>query len=193
MKQVLSVAMLMIFFIGFAVSAQTDDDDKSSNEPSSKISLLELIQSTTDNYVITHEHVSSISQVRNVYLRQAINGIGIYGTESSIHISPLGVKIAEHNKFLADVNNKLESNSQSLTAVQAVQRVAAQMGYGTPSLQVMKTAEGANQKTLFNEGGISMESIPVQLMYYYQKDDGIRLSWNLSIAELDGTNWYNFM
>ncbi|NNE03579.1 MAG: T9SS type A sorting domain-containing protein [Eudoraea sp.] len=38
-----------------------------------------------------------------------------------------------------------------------------------------------------------MESIPVQLMYYYQKDDGIRLSWNLSIAELDGTNWYNFM
>lgn len=192
MKQA-SMAVLMIFFIGFALTSQTKDDDNSSNDPTSKISLQELIESKTNDYTITHEHVSSISQVRNVYIRQAINGIGIYGTESSIHIRPSGTIVAEHNTFLTDVNNRLKNNSVSIMASEAIQQVAMQKGYGSPRLQMIEAVKGSNQAALFNDGGISLRPIPVQLMYYYQEEQGIRLCWKLSIAEVDGTDWFSFI
>ncbi|MDB9801317.1 M36 family metallopeptidase, partial [Flavobacteriaceae bacterium] len=51
---------------------------------------------------------------------------------------------------------------------------------------------GQSKKTLFNNGGISEKDIPVKLLYHYAKKTGTRITWELSIKEIAGSNWWNF-
>ena len=185
MKTKAIVLLLFACFMGIPILAQERDDKNSNQEQTSKTSLLELIRTKSDNYVITQEHVSRVSNVRNVYLRQAIQGVGIVGTESSIHISPSGEIISEHNRFVQDVNGKVKSAAQSLSAAQAIQRVASTMGYGLPDLTQLQAPKGVQKATLFNDGGISLEKIPVELVYFMNAEGEINLCWQLSIAEKD--------
>src|SRR5690554_2667537 len=117
--------LLALCLLTFQLNAQDTNREeerreaKILNEPSS-ISLEELIKQKNDTYVITKQHVSSISGVHHIYLRQAINGIEVYGTESSIHIDKNGKVLVAHNKFLADIQATLKSNAQGISAKQAI-------------------------------------------------------------------------
>jgi len=98
----------MSFFIGSQAQVVKKDSNKKStlnpvrlgdsNDKSSNY-LEELIKNKNSEYVITSEHISSVSGTRHVYLRQAINGLEVFGTESSIHIGENGKIIAFHNNF----------------------------------------------------------------------------------------------
>ncbi len=158
----------------------------------SAISLQNLIKQKSDSYVITKEHTSRISGVHHVYLRQAINGLEVYGTESGVHLDKTGKVLMEHNKFLKDINATLKNSSQGVTARAAITSVANQMGYKISNLQEVKSIGGKNKAAVFNKAGISSEEIPVKLMYYYRKGIGTQLVWELSIAEKTSPDWWNF-
>lgn len=193
MKNKLRILGLLASLFCVPLLAQKNNNEEQSNGKSAKVSLENLIQSQKDTYVITHEHTSSVSGTRHVYLRQAINGIGIYGTESSIHLDKSGAKIIEHNKFITDVSAQLKSNTQSLSAAQAIKSVATQMQYAVENLNQLKAPSGPNKGAVFDGGRTSVENIPVELMYIYQEDSGIILGWQLSIAEVNSANWWNFI
>lgn len=179
--------LVLIFFIITNASAQT-----TGNKNENPISLETLIRQKSPTYVITNEHFSNTSGIRHVYLRQAINGLEVYGTESSIHFDKSGKVISIENNFIKDVETTLKRTSQNLSSSQAINAVALEMGYEVRNLQQLKDEEGTNKKTLFNKAGISSEDIPVRLMYYYREGEGTILVWELSIAELNSTDWWNF-
>lgn len=158
----------------------------------SAISLQNLIKQKSDSYVITKEHTSSISGVRHVYLRQAINGLEVYGTESGVHLDKTGKVLMEHNKFLKDISATIKNSSQGISARAAISSVANQMGYKISNLQELKSIGGKNKAAVFNKAGISSEDIPVKLMYYYRDGVGTQLVWELSIAEKTSSDWWNF-
>ena len=158
----------------------------------SSVSLEELIKQGNGQYVITDENVSRVSGVRNVYLRQAINGIEVYGTESSVHYEKTGKALVEHNRFLADVQATLKNSSQGISAQQAIISVARQMEYKISNLQEIKNIGGINKAAVFNKADISSENIPAKLMYYYREESGTQLVWELSIAEKTSSDWWNF-
>jgi len=158
----------------------------------STVSLENLIKQKSDTYVITKEHTSRISGVHHVYLRQAINGLEVYGTESGVHLDKTGNVLMQHNKFLKDINATLKNSSQRITARAAISSVANQMGYKISNLQELQSIGGKNQAAIFNKAGISSEEIPVKLMYYYREGIGTQLVWELSIAEKTSSDWWNF-
>ncbi|NNE27156.1 MAG: hypothetical protein HKN09_09955, partial [Saprospiraceae bacterium] len=182
----------MLFILAFTYVGAQNVSEKNEPDESSKIDLVSLINQKSQTYVITKEHVSSVSGIRHVYLRQAINGLEVYGTESSVHIDKTGKAIRSHNNFINDIQATVKSTSNSLTAEQAITAVAGQMGYTLGSLQQLKSEGGLNQKAVFNRAGISSEEIPIKLMYYYQKESGTTLVWELSIAEVNSPDWWNF-
>ena len=188
----IAVCMLTLQF-----SAQHKNPEKEkeaarlATEPST-ISLQELIQQKSNTYVITKQHVSSISGIKHVYLRQAVNGLEVYGTESSVHIDKTGKVLMEHNKFLADVQLTVKSSAQGITAQQAITSVASQMGYQVKNLEKLENNGGQNKAAVFNKANISSENIPVKLMYYYREGVGTYLVWELSIAETTSSDWWNF-
>ena len=187
----------MLCMAGLQLSAQHKNPEKEkqaaqmATEPSS-LSLADVVQKNSSDYVITQESMSRKSGVRHVYLRQAIQGLEVYGTESSVHFDKAGNVIKENNKFLADVALTLKSSGQSISAKQAILSVANQMGYKISNLQQIKLIGGANKSAVFNQAGISAEDIPVKLMYYYKVGAGTQLVWELSIAEKTSPDWWNF-
>lgn len=145
-------------------------------------------------YKITSEHVSSLSGVHHIYYRQAINGIEISGTEASMHIRSTGAIAASHDKsLLKNINASVKSSTLAITAPQAIQAIASQMNYGSVSaLQEITTTKKTNGIRMYTKGGISSENIPAKQMYYVVPNDGIRMVWEISIQEINSSDWWNF-
>src|SRR5690554_5392077 len=193
-----SIAFFILFsMMAHQFSAQNKDQKRKDQTSQSLTkqsteSLAELIKLPNGPIIITNENVSRLSGIRNVYLRQAINGIEVSGTESSIHFDKTGKILAEHNRLLADIRATLKNSSQGISAHQAITSVAGQMGYKIANLQEIQRRGGNNKAAVFNNADISSENIPVKLIYYFKEGSGTQLVWELSIAEKTSSDWWNF-
>ena len=189
MMKIKQITQVLILFFCVQLSAQKQNNNK---QQRAKISLETLVKEKSNTITITHQHTSSVSGINHVYLRQAINGIGVYGTESSIHKDGSGKTIVTHNNFLDDISSTITSNSASISASDAIYAVASSMNYSINGLQQIAYEGGPGKKTLFGKAAISERNIPAKLLYYYSKKTGTRITWELSIKEIAGSNWWNF-
>ena len=142
---------------------------------------------------VTSETQSRTSGIQHVYFRQLLNGIEIYGTESSIHLASNGRVISKDSKFIKNTSQKRKgSSSPALTAIQAVQAAAGHLNYSlTGSLSVLQGAEGVDRKTLLSDGGISLSPIPARLMYAINDNNELVLTWDISIQEKSQQDWWS--
>ena len=49
----------------------------------------------------------------------------------------------------------------------------------------------SDNKFIFSDGGISLENIPVKLVFQTMEDNSLRLAWDLSIYLLDASHYYS--
>ncbi|PKA82304.1 putative secreted protein (Por secretion system target) [Ulvibacter sp. MAR_2010_11] len=191
MKKITLPLLSLFFFLCATVqlSAQIKET-KSATTPT--INLEKLVKHPGNDYVVTAEHTSTISGIHHMYLRQAINGLEVFGTESSLHRAANGKLIASHNNFVGDIQSTLVSATANLSAEQAIASVAQQMGYTLSNIERLKNYGGINQKSEFNTAGISATNIPVKLMYYYREGIGTTLVWEISVEEIASADWWNF-
>lgn len=190
MKKITLLLLLFCFALPQLVAQQKGKEEKPATP--STVSLENLVKQKSSDYVITAEHTSRISGIHHLYLRQAINGLEVYGTESSVHLDKTGKAIASHNGFKENIQATVKSASASLSAEQAITKVAQQMGYKLANLHQIENIGGINKKAVYNKAGISTENIPVRLMYYYIEGRGTFMVWELSIQEIDSSDWWNF-
>ena len=186
-KQIIQVLVVL-----FCVSLNAQKQDSNKQQERSGISLETLVKQKSNAITITHQHTSSVSGIKHTYLRQAINGIGVYGTESSLHTDSSGKTIVTHNNFIKTLSSTVSSNSASLSASDAIYAVASSMNYSINGLEEITYEGGTSKKTLFNKAAISERDIPAKLLYYYSKKTGTRITWELSIKETTGSDWWNF-
>jgi len=142
---------------------------------------------------ITSEHTSSTSGIHHLYLRQVVNGLEILGTESSVHSMSDQSVFQSHISFIKDAQQKVKGTANpSITAIQAVQKAAAHLGYviGEP-LSVLQKKNTPSQETRISSSGISISDIPARLMYHRLEKDNVVLVWDLSIESITKTEWYN--
>lgn len=152
----------------------------------------ELVQQDT-NFAITSEHTSNVSGVHHIYFRQVVNGVEVFGTDSSIHVLN-GTTFTSNNQFLPNVMSKLASNAPAtLGAVEAVTAFANLFNYNiTENLSVIETL--SNQSFVVSRGGISLSDIPTKLVYHISEsgeDKQIQLAWDVAIEEISRENWWN--
>ena len=184
--------IIQILVVLFCVSLNAQKQDSNKQQERSGISLETLVKQKSNAITITHQHTSSVSGIKHTYLRQAINGIGVYGTESSLHTDSSGKTIVTHNNFIKTLSSTVSSNSASLSASDAIYAVASSMNYSINGLEEITYEGGTSKKTLFNKAAISERDIPAKLLYYYSKKTGTRITWELSIKETTGSDWWNF-
>ena len=145
------------------------------------------------DHVVTAQHTSRTSGIHHMYLRQAVNGIEIIGTESSIHKTSNGTIVKVHNEFVKDIDATVRSASPGISASAAISGVARQMGYTISNLQELERKGGVSQEALFNKAGISVSDIPVKLAYFYEEGIGTTLVWQLSVEEINSADWWEFL
>ena len=184
--------ILQVFILLLCVQSIAQKSNNKKTQATSTISLETLIQQKSNTYSITHQHTSNVSGIKHIYISQAIGGIEVYGTQSSLHIDGSGKTIVSHNNFLKDISKTISSGTAVISASQAVNAVATKMNYSINNLQEISNEGGVAEKTLFNGGNISQNNIPAKLLYYYSKATGTRITWELSIKETTGADWWNF-
>ena len=165
-------------------------------------SVLKVIKSKQeDRFTTTSEHISSISQIRHQYIRQAINGLEVIGTESSIHNDKNGKLIKANLGFINNIESLIKSNTANLTPEQAISMTAQKMGYGnTQNLHKTEKEKKAfvtttNYQKLtsyYTKAGISSELIPLKKLYYFDGKKSIMLAYEFSIQDKNSSDWYNF-
>ncbi len=149
--------------------------------------------STQDSqWVITDQHTSRTTGVQHVYYRQLLNGIEIYGSQSSVHLMPNGELLKANNRFIEDAANKATgATSPSLTAIQAVQNAAGHFNYSiSEGISVLESQLGG-QELMLTPGGISLSPIPAKLVYQENQDGEVVLAWDISIEETAQENWWS--
>ncbi|QIE58149.1 T9SS type A sorting domain-containing protein [Rasiella rasia] len=192
MKKI-SFGMLVAFFslcIGQTV-AQTltsQIDEKLSQLVESK-----KLQANDLTWAITDQNVSSTSGVVHIYYRQVVNGLEVYGTESGMHFTADGSVLTQNNRFINGAANRATTGANpSISAVQAVQAAADQLGYAqSGGLSVIERKSGASQETLISKGALSLSNIPAKLTYQLDNANQLTLAWDLSIQEVSGHDWWS--
>lgn len=159
------------------------------------IQLLEnnKISTQDTNWVITNQHTSSTSGIHHIYYRQTLNGIEIYGSESSVHLFPSGEVLKSYNGFIANLQSKATgSASPSYTAVQAVQRAADYFNYtSSGDISIISFENNVARETVLSKGSISRSDIPARLVYQMNQNGELVLAWDLSIEEVAQQNWWS--
>ena len=184
--------ILAFMTLGVAFTAQGQTRNFNLDQQLQELVVKEALFQEDADYIITSEHTSAVSGTHHVYFVQAINGIPVKGTESSIHINADGKLSNFNNKMIKNLFNEAKDKTGSaMTAEMAIQNVATRMVYSmSESLTQLERKD--NGVVLYSKAGISEREIPTQLVYHYDAKDGLTLTWELSIAETRSADWYHF-
>ncbi|MET4105557.1 T9SS-dependent M36 family metallopeptidase [Hymenobacter sp. UYP22] len=140
---------------------------------------------------VTSQYTDKSNGVTHVYLRQRVQGIEVYGAVADVHLSQSG-KVADlHSSFLPNAATQARNAAPSLTAEQAVAAAAKALGMSAPRGLSLQKAGSAAEGMEFNDGGISLDKIPVKLMYQPLASGTLQLAWDVTLAPLNGEHYWN--
>ena len=142
--------------------------------------------------VVKDQYLSQHNQVTHIYLRQRLEGIEVFNGDININISGDGQVINLGNGFVPDLANSVNAREPSLSAIEAVDRAAQHLGLAvTEPLEPRQVIGGPAQEVVLSDGGISLEDIPVKLMYQPQARGQVRLAWDMVIGLRNADNWWD--
>lgn len=185
--------MLLFLCTGIILATAQSPIELAKETLTETASDFDLSTSDLADMIVTDHHISNISRVRHIYLRQRFQGLEIFGANASVHLLPNGELLKINNHFLSNINTRIPNSLvPRLAARQAVQLVADQLGYTLDEpLQSLPLAKPTSTDFLFSKGQISLVPIPASLMLLPMPNGNLQLVWQISIAETTGQNWWN--
>ncbi len=187
-KTVLFMKILNPFFISlflFSINLNAQDFSETISNHLVKLNSEGVIGNGDINWDLSSQHISSISNINHIYFYQTVNEIEINTTASSIHLLPNGDVLKSSNNFIKNSTEKIRGTSApSISALNAIQLITGELGYSvTKPLKIIKKENGKNQKTLISDGGFSVNDIPIELIYFLDKNNELILAWKVAILE----------
>ncbi len=186
MKKSLIAVLILIASINSLIADSNRDIIQSFLNANQKD--LNLLSADIQSWRISDSHTDSRNGIEFIYIQQHINGIPIQNSQANFAIKN-GKILHAGNRLKRNTLARKSSLKPSLTPQDAIRSVISSMNLGTLEDLVLLEEQSEN-KFLFSKAGVSLENIPVQLMYYHTKD-GMRLVWNLSIYEKSAENWWS--
>jgi extracellular elastinolytic metalloproteinase len=148
-----------------------------------------LTETDIRNWEISSQSYSKKLQVSHVYIRQISNGIPISNGLGNFAIKN-GIVVNFANRLVTNIESKVSTTTPSISASDAIIKSAEQLNLGKPkNVKISKTI--SPQKFEYEKSGISRLPIPVELMYYLDKNNLLILVWSLSIKDTESSNWWS--
>lgn len=140
---------------------------------------------------VTSHFTDASTGLTHVYLRQRYQGIEVVGAVANVTVAGNGKLVALNQNFVAGTAAKARTSAPTLTPAQAVAAAARALNMPAPrALSVEKAGQPA-EGMVFNNAGISLEKIPVKLMYQPTANGELTLAWDVTLAPLDGEHYWN--
>ena len=179
--------LFLLFTIGFS-NAQ-DNQAILENHFNTNRALMGLSQEDVSDFKVESSTYSKSMRIDNVYVSQRISGIEVFNSTSVFGIKN-GVVVSSKMGFTANTLQKINTDIPVITAQNAIVKAATAIGVSAPTaLEILETKGDAS--FIFNTGGISLNNIPVSLVFQPMEDSTLRLSWDMSIYLLDASHYYS--
>jgi Zn-dependent metalloprotease len=131
--------------------------------------------------VVSDRYTDARTGTTHIYLQQRYQGIDVYNGITDINVAKDGSIINVGNRFVSNLAAAVNSSSAGHGAKQGVRDAAKGLGLDLKQeLKVEQAKGGPAQETVFNRAGISLQSIPVRLVYV-PTGSAVRLAWNVTI------------
>ncbi|MEL7195195.1 MAG: T9SS-dependent M36 family metallopeptidase [Bacteroidota bacterium] len=140
-------------------------------------------------YTITDQFLSKHNGVTHLHVRQAYQGIEVYNGVANFAIKN-GAIVHMADRLESDLAQRANATQPSLTPAQAINAAAQELGMSMPTGLTLQGQKGS-YRYFFNTGDISLEDIPVQLMYLPGPEGELSLVWDLSIYPKHAQNWWS--
>jgi hypothetical protein len=143
-----------------------------------------------DELDVTDAYGSAQNGVTHVYVRQAVGGTPVEGSQANVNVDRDGRVIHFGSRLVPDVDDAAAGEA-ALDAVQAVQAAARGLGLEEPTgLQLLGESQDGDVRTaLVSDGGIATRPVPAALTYQ-AVDGAVRLAWIVEIEEPSGLHWW---
>jgi len=202
LNSTLSYRLIICALISFTLFSYTNILAQNSNKQieldkilNAKSNQLDLLATDVADYEITHQHLSKKSGIEHYYLRQQHNGIPIFDGVMGLHINKQSELIKFDSDFISNIKSKVNTEKASISIQAALSNVAAEMNYDISKMPSLKSSDkkSKNSKAIYNQGSISRNEIPVQLVYFQSDDGSLKLAWDIAIAEKDDADYWNIL
>ena len=167
--------------VNFISSAKSFLNDK--HHGLSKLKGLDLI--------ITDQTHNSKNGVTYIYFRQTYQGVEIINANSNMAFKD-GKIVHQSGNVISKLVEFNLTKTPSVSATEAIQKVASHLSLSITEPLISETARTDKPNfQQFSNGGISLEPIPVKLVYWQNEEGYLRLAYDLSIYPNDQINWWS--
>lgn len=149
-----------------------------------------LTSTDISNYRISDFYSSKHNGVTHIYLNQQHEGIDLQNAIININVLPNGEILNIGNRFTSDLANKINSTSPTIKAIEALETVVNKFHYSNNKPLRLDKKE-SEKHFIFNHEGIALSPINVRLKFGIQKDNSIRLVWQVGFYQLDAQHFWN--
>lgn len=182
---------LLYMFVFLVVGSVFGQDFSSSINTYLNLNKSELSLQSQDieDIVIDRHSYSKSMDVENVYVVQQYQGIEIFNSVSCFAIKNGQVKNASLS-FSKDISQKVNTTTPAISAATAIGNAVLELGINSPTNLVLLETVSLNS-FIYSSGNISLENIPVKLVFQKMEDSSLQLAWDLSIYVLDASHYYS--
>ncbi len=181
--------LLYLFaFLSFSIAGAQEFNQAITSYLNSNRAQMGLTSADVSAVEVENSAYSKSMQVYTVHADQLHNGIPVFNSTSSFAIKN-GTVVSGAMSFQSNVQTRVNTSSPSVTANQAISRAATSLNLPAPTGIELISSEGNTY--LFSNGNLSLNEIPVKLVYMPMEDNTIRLAWDLSIYLLDASHYYS--
>jgi extracellular elastinolytic metalloproteinase len=148
--------------------------------------------------IVTSQYTDPTSGNHYLYLRQQVNGLAVINAEFSIGIAPNGSVISAGGGFVSNLSAQMQGQSliTRLSPIEAIHSASLGLGLeleGQSTIRSPRMGPFQFQETSYSltSASVSLDDIPVQLLYVPTADGSATLAWQLVLRTPDGEHWYN--
>jgi hypothetical protein len=179
---------LFVFSSVSLVSAQTEIDIIK-NYLEQKQSENLLLTDDFSDLILASQHFSKSTNADIMYVQQTYSGIPVHNAIGNFAVRNNSVKYAKYD-YEVDLASRISTQTHVLTAEQALSVASTQLGIGNPT-NISTVESKSPNELILSKSGVSIDEIPVQLVYYKSESGVLILAWDLSIHMIDGSHWWS--
>lgn len=181
---------VLYLFVFFAISWGQAQDFSGAIDSYLNVNRAELGLQPQDiaDITITSQSFSKSMQLDNVYASQNFQGIKVINSVSSFAVKN-GQVIHAGLSFRPNIATSVNTTNPGISALSAISKATMALGIASPTN--LELLESSGNSYVFSKGNISLENIPVELVFQPLENNSLRLAWDLSIYLLDGSHYYS--
>jgi PKD repeat protein len=149
----------------------------------------QLTDSDISQFAITDQYDSKESGVTYTYLTQQVSGIRVFNAVSTMAIRD-GNVVHYANGFFPEAAKKANSTTPSISAEKAIEAAAKHLGLEMAETPQLMGREQDRFRYTYTKAGLSREDLKAELMLLPAPEE-LRLVWNVNIAPVGGSDWWN--